>query len=230
MNDFNTLAQVITVLGGVVALISAVYSVVSFIQKENMRALKALGIAVVCAVALIAVIVVLLPYVRAASGQASAPPAPSPTATPIVSCSATPAYVERTLTVNAAQQAPTDAGVCVLKGEKLSIVVYGYACYASLNGSKTTCVPDSTTDPDGYCYSDATVQQRCAVRMDADAFAGKYPVGALVGYIGAGSILLIGHDYTSTALTEGELYLVYNDTKYTDNFGKFNVTVTVSPI
>lgn len=229
MDDFNTLAQVIAVLGGLVALISAAYSVVSFIQKENTRALKALGIAVICAVALIAVIVVLLPYVRAPSGRASAPPSPSPTATPIVSCSPTPAYVERSLTVDAAQQAPTDAGVCVLKGEKLAIVAYGYACYAGLNNSKTQCVSDSTTDPDGYCYSDATVLQRCTVRMDAFAFDGKYPVGALVGYIGAGSVLFVGHDYTATVTNEGELYLAYNDTKYSDNFGAFNVTVTVSP-
>jgi murein DD-endopeptidase MepM/ murein hydrolase activator NlpD len=112
-----------------------------------------------------------------------------------------------------------DTGLVVTRGQMVTITASGLAQYGEDSGSGCGTYPSYPyTDPDGNRYLDLGKTQTCPPKIDSGATSPTDPIGALLASIGtSGSWFMVGSKDTFTATESGELYLVYNDSLYSDN-------------
>ncbi|MCI5119980.1 MAG: hypothetical protein D3908_02060 [Candidatus Electrothrix sp. AUS4] len=111
----------------------------------------------------------------------------------------------QSLTVSASNSSWTYTDISLASGQNITISVSGCA----ENDSKADCL-----GPDGRGYADG---YNARPAPDLNALS-------LVGKIGS-SIFYVGSHYTGPAPASGDLAFIYNDSKFDDNSGSFQVTV-----
>lgn len=135
-----------------------------------------------------------------------------------------PAQAATTITVTVpANQAPPP-GITTLNvtdGDSLTVTATGSATYGP--EGDPSCQGYPITHPDG---SRDLGGIDCGPKYDQNATLPSAPVGALIGRISnGGGWFTIGSSRTWTAGRTGTLYLLYNDSKYSDNTGSYSATV-----
>jgi hypothetical protein len=161
-------------------------------------------------------------------------PRPTPTYTPAPSPTPVPTATIKNMSVDAITAPPgVDTLISVAAGSRIQISATGRAQYGWEPSCGTTSYP--YTDPDGNQYVDANSQtQACAPITNPYLVSGTEPIGTLLGRIGTSSgWFRVGSNYSATASSTGELYLIYNDsndnTSYTNNSGAYSCIVVVQP-
>jgi hypothetical protein len=122
---------------------------------------------------------------------------------------------------------PGVATLNVTKGEKVTVTATGSAQYG-YQGAKPCGPGHPTTTPDGSEYLNGVY---CGtVRAGTTAPMPDQPVGLLIGDNvwkgGSSGWFVIAASRTWTIAHNGTLYLVYNDSIYSDNTGYYKATVT----
>lgn len=112
----------------------------------------------------------------------------------------------KNFTVEGANDEYVDTGINVKSGDLVYIRATGSVVTGSWNGA--------TKDANGH-------MGKCQSGTDTD--------GALIMKVGTSSVIRVGDEYLSTMDKEGALKLKVRDTKYVDNSGAYNVTVTHVP-
>lgn len=106
-------------------------------------------------------------------------------------------------------QAWTDTGWIVRRGDRVSITATGTINFAQ-GGGDVTSTPDGNFDFTGP-------RNRYPVP--------SVPVGALIGRIDNNPAFAVGHGQTITMPASGRLFLGVNDDEFSDNSGAFNVVL-----
>jgi hypothetical protein len=120
-------------------------------------------------------------------------------------------------TVQAEDSTPLATGLFVDEGDRVVITASGKID----NNDPDPACPNADVGPNGIAGETAT-----------GVPPGTLPttnVGALLGKIDGGNWFVIGDSKTFTASTSGELFLIVNDSDYSDNCGSFKVTIDVNP-
>lgn len=134
-----------------------------------------------------------------------------------------------TVTVNAKHAPPGVQTLDVTVGDTVTINASGNAQYGYQGAAP--CGPGyPITTPDGSEYFSLALEEKgvsCGMVYSSDATLPKAPIGDLLRRISnGGGWVAAGESDTFTAERTGTLYLVYNDSIYSDNSGSYTVTVT----
>lgn len=159
-------------------------------------------------------------------------PTPFPTPSPTPSPTPTPAPVVYHFSVNVAQESPgLNTRINLAVGNHVTITAQGWVTYGQDSGSG--CDGNPLVNPDGQRQLNGS---SCPSKMDSSAVLSSAPIGELLASIGQPGVdssatwFSVGSSYSTTASTNGDLYLLFNDDPgyYSDNSGNYQVTVTVS--
>lgn len=117
------------------------------------------------------------------------------------------------VSVNAADSAVIDIGTINSQFSTITVSASGTTVWCSNSPN-----PPCTSDPDGDNNYGFTPSAGTAPNL---------PTGALIGKVGVnGSWFVVGSSYTATSAVPADLYVAYNDDVFTDNSGRYTLTVT----